>query len=40
MHLDNESINFVEGDTMIILSNVNHVFDVRLSIDRCTATYV
>lgn len=27
MHLDNESINFVEGDTMIILSNVNHVFE-------------
>lgn len=27
IHLDNESINFVEGDTMIILSNVNHVFE-------------
>lgn len=27
IHLDGESINFVEGDTMIILSNVNHMFE-------------
>lgn len=27
LHLDNESFNFVEGDTMIITSNVNHVFE-------------
>ena len=27
LYLDNESINFVEGDTMIILSNVNHTFE-------------
>ncbi len=26
LYLDNESINFVEGDTMIILSDVNHTF--------------
>lgn len=31
LYLDNESINFVEGDTMIILSNVNHTFEAGSS---------